>query len=114
MRIVAGLFPQQILQRDRDNRAVVTASGQTTARGPVQAVIQGLRGGSRPRVVGSARAGRFSLRLPGLPTGGPYTVILRCGDDSLAVREIRVGDVWLLAGQSNMQACGYLEARLVP
>ncbi|MBC8008947.1 MAG: sialate O-acetylesterase, partial [Burkholderiales bacterium] len=87
MRLLTGLFPQQVLQRDRNDRATVIASGLTTACGPVHAVIKGLRGrnDSRPRLVGVARAGKFSVRLPGLPVGGPYAITLRCGDASLTV-----------------------------
>ncbi|MBC8008617.1 MAG: hypothetical protein H7067_00795 [Burkholderiales bacterium] len=75
-------------------------------------MIEGLSGGSRPRVVGTARAGKFSVRLPGLPTGGTYTVTLRCCDATLPVPDLRVGDIWVLAGQSNMQGYGDLATGL--
>jgi sialate O-acetylesterase len=56
--------------------------------------------------LGEVRRGRFKLTLAGIPVGGPYTVTLRIGDESATVDDVRVGDVWLAAGQSNMQGCG--------
>jgi sialate O-acetylesterase len=50
--------------------------------------------------------------LPAVTAGGPYRIELRLCDDagkvleSLAVSDILVGDVWVLAGQSNMQGVG--------
>ncbi len=40
----------------------------------------------------------------GVPTGGPYT--LRVGETT--VPGLLVGDLWVLAGQSNMEGCGKL------
>lgn len=49
-------------------------------------------------------------KLSGLATGGPYTVEL--GDDGSTLRftDVYVGDVWLLAGQSNMEGAGVMTA----
>ncbi|MBQ8684400.1 MAG: hypothetical protein IJ518_07805 [Clostridia bacterium] len=43
-------------------------------------------------------------RLTGIPVGGPYTVEL----DGETFTDIYVGDVWMLAGQSNMEGSGIL------
>ena len=47
--------------------------------------------------------------MSGLPAGGPYSVRLTCGSESLLVADFFVGDLWLLAGQSNMAGCAPLE-----
>jgi sialate O-acetylesterase len=68
--------------------------------------------------VGKAARGRFVGRLTGLPAGGPYEVELRIvGRDGQAaaqakVSDVLVGDVWLAAGQSNMQGIGQSDNRL--
>lgn len=42
-----------------------------------------------------------------IPTGGPYAVAIYSGDRPLvALKGILVGDIWVLAGQSNMQGLG--------
>lgn len=48
--------------------------------------------------------GRFSLYLPELVPGGPY--FMRIGDstgEEKIIGDIMVGDVWICAGQSNME-----------
>jgi sialate O-acetylesterase len=53
----------------------------------------------------SARAGpdgRWKVRLSALPPGGPYAMTI-AGDGTLTVSDVLIGDVWLAAGQSNMQ-----------
>ena len=49
--------------------------------------------------------GRFLLRLPPLPAGGPWvlTVSTPADGDSVTVRDILVGELWLASGQSNME-----------
>ena len=42
------------------------------------------------------------FRLTGIPVGGPYTLTLISGFDRLTLRDLYVGDLWMLAGQSNM------------
>lgn len=42
-------------------------------------------------------------RLYGIPTGGPYTVML----DGQSFSDVYVGDLWILAGQSNMEGNGF-------
>lgn len=42
--------------------------------------------------------------LTGIPTGGPYTVTV----NAETFTDVYVGDVWMLAGQSNMEGVGWL------
>ncbi|MDA3873015.1 MAG: hypothetical protein PF795_03540, partial [Kiritimatiellae bacterium] len=46
--------------------------------------------------------GSWLLRLPPQAAGGPYDLILRCGNDELRIRDLLLGDVWICSGQSNM------------
>lgn len=43
--------------------------------------------------------GRWSLTLPAMKAGGPYTMMI----NEITIRNILVGDVWLCSGQSNME-----------
>ncbi len=54
--------------------------------------------------------GRWSLVLPAMEAGGPYTMTIAATDsiatasaDSVTVGNILFGEVWLCSGQSNMQ-----------
>lgn len=117
MRIETGLFDSMVLQRNGKNVSDAPFSGTCAARGPVTAsVLRGkgaLKGFAGVRV-GVASRGRMRGRLAGLPAGGPYDIELKAGAESLVVRNVLVGDVWLLGGQSNMQGCGWRTGRGIP
>src|SRR5690606_16567325 len=46
--------------------------------------------------------GKWAVWLPATKAGGPYTMEIKGADNSIAVKNILVGDVWYSAGQSNM------------
>jgi len=46
--------------------------------------------------------GEWQLALEKLEAGGPYAMQIR-GDNTIAIDDILVGDVWLASGQSNME-----------
>lgn len=56
---------------------------------------------------GVGGGGVFTADLAGIPPGGPYRLALACGKALVRIRAFYVGDVWLLAGQSNMEGCGH-------
>jgi sialate O-acetylesterase len=45
--------------------------------------------------------GRWQLKLPKLSAGGPHTLEVK-GANTLSVKDVLVGEVWLGSGQSNM------------
>ncbi len=47
--------------------------------------------------------GRWQVRLPPHPAGGPYRLRVSGDGAILQVRDVWVGDVWLASGQSNME-----------
>ena len=47
-------------------------------------------------------AGRWQATLPATPAGGPYSLTIK-GQNTLVLDDVLVGDVWLAAGQSNME-----------
>ncbi len=49
----------------------------------------------------TAADGRWMVRLTNLKPGGPYEMILT-GHNTITVRDVLVGEVWLGSGQSNM------------
>lgn len=49
--------------------------------------------------------------LSGIPVGGPYEIGLQDDAGELCLHDIYVGDVWILAGQSNMEGAGRMRQR---
>ncbi len=48
------------------------------------------------------KSGRWTVLLPPMSHGGPYAMQVTCGDSTLQINNILVGDVWFCSGQSNM------------
>ena len=44
---------------------------------------------------------RWSVLLPALPVGGPFTLTVR-GNKQIVFTDVMIGEVWLASGQSNM------------
>lgn len=113
MIIQTGLFEHMVVQRNSRNLSEAAFRGDCQSQGALVArvthqgrAVKGLDGVK----VGSAKGGRFSGVLAGAPMGGPYDVELCIdgSDERVKVRDVLVGDVWILAGQSNMEGAGLL------
>jgi len=67
--------------------------------------IQGIAGHARndkashPYVTQSDTDGKWEIQLPPQKPGGPYTIKI----DTIEIRNILIGDIWLCSGQSNME-----------
>lgn len=105
MKIFTGLFDHMVMQRDSNNLSCQTVTGTCDSNIDVIAKCFNEKG----EVISECQTksnsdGLFSLVIDTLPVGGPYNVVISSStDDSIAFGDILVGDVWVLAGQSNMQ-----------
>ncbi|MGI6494485.1 MAG: sialate O-acetylesterase [Kiritimatiellia bacterium] len=116
MKLLEGLLDHGVLQRAANNLSAAVFRGECdpAARGAVLATVKSkgkILDGFRDKPVGKAAKGAFSGELEGLPAGGPYHVSLAIADapkERCAARDLLVGDLWIAAGQSNMQGCGWL------
>lgn len=54
-------------------------------------------------VYSDAKDGKFRVFLPPMPYGGPYELTVSDAEDTVTFRDVYVGEVYLMAGQSNMQ-----------
>lgn len=51
----------------------------------------------------TGRDGRWSVELPSLPAGGPHVVTVKSKKETITLRDVLVGEVWVCSGQSNME-----------
>lgn len=51
----------------------------------------------------SGSDGRWRVEFPAMPAGGPYKLEISAGKTSFQFGNVWVGEVWLCAGQSNME-----------
>jgi sialate O-acetylesterase len=112
-------LPYRVYQRDRSDRAtipiVVEGKGVKILRTQIQHIHENPQTGQsvEEEVVGVER-NEDDNTLVGVPVGGPYIVRVQfqIGDEAattwLEINPIFVGDLWVLAGQSNMEGVGNL------
>jgi sialate O-acetylesterase len=111
LKITAGAVDYQVFQRDAENRASILLRGEAAAAG--KTVQASLATATPPKkVVAKAEAaiggGQWTMTLTA-PVGGPYTLtVLSNNGKPVTVKNLLVGDLWILAGQSNMEGVGDL------
>ncbi len=72
-------------------------------RAPPRQRVRVELGGASASCVANAR-GDWSLQLPARAASDePLSLVVRTGEEELVVRDVLVGEVWLCAGQSNME-----------
>ena len=119
LKITTGPADNQVLQRDLDQNASIalsgTASGKKVNGKDVEARLLDSRGNELTGFdwtrIGKVQKLRWNGELKSIPTGGPYRLELRIlGVDSstVSISNLLVGDLWVLAGQSNMEGHGDL------
>ncbi len=117
MEILTGLLDHMVLQRDSRNLSDADVTGRCAGSGEVFARVTRkgkVVAGFAACKVGAARRGKFTAQLKGLAAGGPYDIELSIAGkggaaEKLRVKDVLVGDVWILGGQSNMQGCAWIE-----
>jgi sialate O-acetylesterase len=114
--IVKGPTDYQVYQRGTDGKAEIPLELDVTD-GEGKTIFLSLKRGLVPvpgfvaQSLGKVENGKLSTVVKGVPTGGPYRFELRPGRVGAAIAarsNILVGDIWLLAGQSNMEGVGDL------
>ena len=53
--------------------------------------------------VKSNQKGDWELKLSTPKAGGPYTVTIQTASNSILLKDVMIGEVWLSSGQSNME-----------
>lgn len=86
-----------VLQRE----AVVRVLGRAPKPGPVS-IEPSWPGGTRVTATAD-KDGAFSADLTTAKAGGPFTMTVRAGAETLEIKDLLLGDVWLCSGQSNME-----------
>lgn len=116
LQVDGGLRAYQVLQRNAEGSATAELSGKAGQAGSVQVRVM-----KQDEVVldwkdvAEVSDGSWRGTIEGIPTGGEYRVELRLRDGQAetvgeaAVEHVLVGDIWVLAGQSNMQGVGNLD-----
>ncbi len=92
-KLPAVIGEHMVLQRDRE----VPIWGWDDPGAQVQVTL-----GSAKAAAKADADGRWLVKLPALPAGGPHTLTVE-GSSKIELKDILVGEVWLCSGQSNME-----------
>jgi sialate O-acetylesterase len=91
---LADIFNEgAVLQRN----AKVSVWGTSTSLATISIIIQGKQYQSN-----SDKTGNWTIDLSNLKEGGPYVMNVISEKDTIKLKEIYVGEVWIAGGQSNM------------
>ncbi len=82
-----------VLQRDTD----IKLWGWASEGEPVSVLFRGKEYNTR-----ADNNGKWTIDLSGLEEGGPFIMTI-AGSNKIELKDIYVGDVWLVSGQSNME-----------
>ncbi len=95
--ILNSLFQDGVvLQRNVD----IPVWGESAPNSRIRAELAG-----KTAFTKTSSVGEFLLRLPSLEAGGPYDLTVSDQDtgETVVVKDVLVGEVWLASGQSNME-----------
>lgn len=121
LQVTSGAADYQVFQRGPGNSATLELAGAVTGAAG-KAVEARLVAAGRTvtgfdwKAAGQVNGASWAARIAGVPTGGPYRLDLRVAGAAgvTSVANLLVGDLWLLAGQSNMEGVGNLESLPLP
>ncbi len=114
--IVKGPADYQVYQRGADGKADIPIELKVEGADGKNVFLSVKRGvvpvpGFIAHDLGKVENGAINTTVKGVPTGGPYRFEFRTSRLGAALHarsNVLVGDIWLLAGQSNMEGVGDL------
>ncbi|HLJ49833.1 MAG TPA: sialate O-acetylesterase [Bryobacteraceae bacterium] len=118
LRVTEGITDNQVLQRSADQTADLHFGGTIIGKKATGKDVEArLTSGGSPvsgfewMAVGKVnKLQKWTAEIKGVHTGGPYRLEVRLQGSPIIypVDKIMVGDLWILAGQSNMEGYGDL------
>ncbi|MBL8173273.1 MAG: sialate O-acetylesterase [Bryobacterales bacterium] len=112
LEISDGAVDNQVFQRDNEGIASLNLSGAAQGLNGRALEVRatgkhGVLPGKDWSAAGKIAANKWTAKID-LPTGGPYRIEVRSNNIVQSVNNILIGDLWVLAGQSNMEGVGDL------
>jgi sialate O-acetylesterase len=121
LRVERGAAEYQVFQRGPANAADIHVEGAVSGAAGKAVEARIVKAGMTLAgfdwsAAGKVAGGRWSADVKGVPAGGPYRLEFRVAgsQDVVSIANILVGDLWVLAGQSNMEGVGNLEDLPLP
>ena len=94
LRVLGPIAENAVLQRD----APITLKGIAPAHSNLE-----IRFADQSHATTASKDGKWQVELLPLASGGPYKLSVSSSTDMIEFSGILIGDIWLCAGQSNME-----------
>ncbi len=123
MKISSGLFENAVFQRNAKDVCDQIIEGSASYDGELLVTVSKNKkplSKFKDLECGYCKKGNIRGKIEGIPVGGPYLIELSLVSekgkvlDTLKFKDVMVGDLWLLGGQSNMEGVGNLADALPP
>ena len=118
IRITSGPVDNQVFQRTAEQTADISFSGAASGKKvngkDIEARLVAADSSPVPGLdwssIGKIQKLKWAGELKRVPVGGPYRLEVRLqgNDSTISIANLLVGDLWVLAGQSNMEGHGDL------
>ena len=119
IQIKTGISDYRVYQRNEANQADITFTGSCQLKNDGKVQVRLVDSQTFLNIIEWQDGGSYSKQqwqgeLRNVPVGGPYRIEIRLLNASaksvasISAENILVGDLWILAGQSNMQGAGEL------
>ncbi len=114
LQITEGLTHNQVVQCDHETESAnIQLGGNSVVAGTLQARVMASQHEVLSRqTLTTISSDNWNATIENVPVGGPYRIDLFVVDEDgndiaeTSVHQVLVGDLWILAGQSNMQGVG--------
>lgn len=99
MRPASIFSDNMVLLRDRET----CVFGEGSQDEEVSVCLTDLIHNTKEQVVTKAVDGRWQVKLPSHAAGGTFEMVIKGEDSEVTIHNLTYGEVWLAAGQSNME-----------
>jgi hypothetical protein len=105
--ILSGIADFQVFQRTNKKTGDIDFYIINDQANADYEVIVKSEGEQIAKISGTCSSGSTRVKIKDIPVGGSYTVEISAGKKSKVFKDIYVGDLWIVSGQSNAVGCGH-------
>lgn len=103
---VYGLSDKQVFQRSSKAAGDIPLIWAGSQPNLAWQASVGREGQSIVTTSGTTTGAVTEMRLKSVPVGGPYEISVSVGGAARTFKDVYVGDLWIISGQSNAVGCG--------
>lgn len=76
----------------------IVVAGEAKAGAKVEVAMNGASASAT-----ADEKGRWTAELAAMKAGGPYELVVKCAGETIVLKDVLIGELWVASGQSNME-----------